>query len=231
MWDKNLKAQIIANKIVAELESILAKGIETTFFTESIDLLKNNYPNLSYAEIVDLLEIIINAYNAKNTHEVDLVATVPQHFKLSALPTVSVINDLIDNSTQLILITGYSISDYADYLLSKIIERSRKGILVKFFVNKFDVKESLILKKMDLFKGNYLEIYEYFNGKDEMAALHAKMISVDNKTTLITSANLSFHGLKANIELGCLINSKEYCFKVHALLSKLIETRNVKRVY
>ena len=44
-----------------------------------------------------------------------------------------------------------------------------------------------------------------------MAALHAKVISVDEQQTLITSANLSYHGQEGNIELGTLVDSKENC--------------------
>ncbi|WP_423827215.1 phospholipase D-like domain-containing protein [Sharpea azabuensis] len=42
-----------------------------------------------------------------------------------------------------------------------------------------------------------------------MAALHAKVISVEQKKTLITSANLSYHGQQGNIELGMLVESKK----------------------
>ena len=48
-------------------------------------------------------------------------------------------------------------------------------------------------------------IIDYSNENDKMAALHAKVISVDMGQTLITSANLSYHGQQGNIELGALI--------------------------
>ncbi|MCI9005050.1 MAG: hypothetical protein HFH39_07390 [Lachnospiraceae bacterium] len=44
---------------------------------------------------------------------------------------------------------------------------------------------------------------------DVIAALHAKVISVDGEKTLITSANLSYHGQQGNIELGTVIDSKD----------------------
>lgn len=40
-----------------------------------------------------------------------------------------------------------------------------------------------------------------------MSALHAKVICVDQQKTLITSANLSYHGQEGNIELGTIIDS------------------------
>jgi phosphatidylserine/phosphatidylglycerophosphate/cardiolipin synthase-like enzyme len=38
-----------------------------------------------------------------------------------------------------------------------------------------------------------------------MAALHAKATIVDGRRLLLTSANLTYHGLGGNIELGALI--------------------------
>ena len=55
-----------------------------------------------------------------------------------------------------------------------------------------------------------------------MAALHAKVISVDQEKTLITSANLSYHGQEGNIELGAVIHSKEVAKQVEDLFTKLV---------
>lgn len=53
-----------------------------------------------------------------------------------------------------------------------------------------------------------------------MAALHAKVISVDGQRTLITSANLSYHGQEGNIELGTLIESVKTAKEVEDLFTK-----------
>ena len=55
-----------------------------------------------------------------------------------------------------------------------------------------------------------------------MAALHAKVISVDQKKTLITSANLSYHGQQGNIELGMLAESKKIAKQLDDVFTKLI---------
>lgn len=46
-----------------------------------------------------------------------------------------------------------------------------------------------------------------------MSALHAKVISIDQRETLITSANLSYHGQEANIELQVDTATGEYSWK------------------
>ena len=55
-----------------------------------------------------------------------------------------------------------------------------------------------------------------------MAALHAKVISVDQKKTLITSANLSYHGQQGNIELGMLAESRKIAKQLDDVFTKLI---------
>lgn len=230
MWDRDLKAQILANFIICDVEKLVSDH-DPNSLQHPLDVLHENFPNLSDDEVVELLNIIIHVYNLKHTEKVDLVATLPSHYKTQALPTISVISDLIDSAKTLIMITGYSISDYAEDLLMKIIEKSRSGVMVKIFVNKFDPTDSPIINRLDMYKGRYLEIYKYVEQDDDMAALHAKTLSVDDSKSLITSANLSFHGLEKNIELGCLIESSDYAKKLHSLFSDLIKTGKVKKVY
>lgn len=55
-----------------------------------------------------------------------------------------------------------------------------------------------------------------------MAALHAKVISVDGEKTLITSANLSYHGQQGNIEMGTVIDSKAIAKQVDDVFTQLV---------
>ena len=54
-----------------------------------------------------------------------------------------------------------------------------------------------------------------------MAALHAKVIVVDGCKTFISSANLFYHGMEGNIEMGVLINSDKKARNVEELLNQL----------
>ena len=55
-----------------------------------------------------------------------------------------------------------------------------------------------------------------------MAALHAKVISVDGRETIITSANLSYHGQEGNIELGTHIISSDIAKQVDEVFTRLL---------
>ncbi len=230
MWDRDLKAQILANFIICDVEKLVESN-DTASLEHALGVLKESYPNLSDDELTELFNIMMHVYNMKHTEKVELVATLPSHYKTQALPTISVISELVESAKTIIMITGYSISDYAEDLLMKIIEKSRSGIMVKIFVNRFDPNDSPIINKLDMYRGRYLEIYKYDERKDDMAALHAKTISIDDFKSLITSANLSFHGLEKNIELGCLIESSDYAKKLHSLFSDLIRTGKVRKIY
>ena len=230
MWNRDLKAQLACNYILDDVEEAI-KDPQLFSPDHALSVLHELFPNLTETELIYLFNIIIHIYNSKNGDNTSLVATLPSNYNIQALPTISVITELIESAQEIIMITGYSISDYANDLLEKIINKSKSGVMVKLFVNKFDPTESQIINKLDIFKGRYLEIYRYSEKEDNMAALHAKVLMIDNKKSLITSANLSFHGLEKNIELGCLIESASYSQKLHILFSELIKTYKVKKVY
>ena len=63
-----------------------------------------------------------------------------------------------------------------------------------------------------------------------MSALHAKVISVDQKETLITSANLSYHGQEGNIELGAHIVSSKIARQVEDIFTKLLFSKVFQEV-
>lgn len=52
--------------------------------------------------------------------------------------------------------------------------------------------------------------------------MYAKVISVDGNETLITSANLSYHGQEGNIELGTHILSQDIAKQVDDVFTKLL---------
>ena len=73
------------------------------------------------------------------------------------------------------------------------------------------------------YKGRFLKVYNYPKQQDDkMAALHAKVISIDQKETLITSANLSYHGQEGNLELGTHVESQSIARQIDDVFTQLI---------
>lgn len=155
-----------------------------------------------------------------DSDKVSLVVTAPPSFSINARATMNVVMTMLEEANSSIIITGYSLSSYFADLVDIIIQKSQSGVFVKFFVNDIDSQESF--DKLLRYKGRFLKIYNYKKSEDSMAALHAKMISVDQNKTLITSANLSYHGQQGNIELGMLAESKKIAKQVDGVFTELV---------
>ena len=186
---------------------------------DSINEIQKRYPALSEKEAREIYALVTaGAKNPSNT--ASLVVTAPPSFSIYAKPTKVVVDAMITNAQRSILITGYSLSDYFTDLVDCIIKKSQEGVFVKFFVN--DIDNQKAFERLCRYRGRFLKIYNYPKQKDTMSALHAKVISVDQKETLITSANLSYHGQEGNIELGAQIESRETAKQVEDVFTQLI---------
>lgn len=219
MWDGDISIAVIADTITSEINRC-GENLDMMFFAESISQLKKKFPALSSVEVINLVKLCVDLYNYKQNEKVEFVITAPNSFKLNARKTNIAVNEMITAAKDSITITGYSISDYFSEIINEIIDKSRKGIYVNFYINDLNSKKEQ-LDKLMLYRGRYLKVYEYNKSTDRMAALHAKVIVVDGYKTFISSANLSYHGMEGNIELGVLIDSNKKAKNVEELLKQL----------
>lgn len=201
------------------LHSILDLG--ETGMDEAGKLIRTRYPSLSETEAGEIALLLQSAQEKKKGEKVALIATAPASFSIRARPTKITVESMIRNASSSILITGYSLSDYFRDLVDEIVLKSQRGVFVKFFVN--DIERQAGFDKVLRYKGRFLKIYNYpRQAEDKMAALHAKVISVDGKETLITSANLSYHGQEGNLELGTYIESPAIARQIDDVFTQLI---------
>ena len=215
----DLKRGILLNTIRADT----ANGTDN-----AADILRRQYPELSADESNEIAETIKAAINTENADKVSLVVTAPPSFRIDAKPTMTVVRSMLEGAGRNILITGYSLSSYFSELTDTIIDKSQRGVFVKFFIN--NIEKQPDADKLLRYKGRFLQIYDYSNEEDKMAALHAKVISVDMKQTLITSANLSYHGQQGKIELGALIESEHTAKQLDDVMTQLIFKKMFKQV-
>ena len=215
----DLKREILLNTIRADT----ANGTDN-----AADILRRQYPELSADESDEIAETIRAAMNMETADKVSLVVTAPPPFRIDAKPTMTVVRSMLEGAGRNILITGYSLSSYFSELTDTIIDKSQRGVFVKFFIN--NIEKQPDADKLLRYRGRFLQIYDYSNEEDKMAALHAKVISVDMKQTLITSANLSYHGQQGNIELGALIESEHTAKQLDDVMTPLIFRKIFKQV-
>ena len=210
MPGRSVNPDILFNTIKEDQENGTSKASE---------MLKQAFPGVGDS-CDDLASLFGQALIQGDSDKISLVVTAPPSFSINARTTMNVVRSMIEEANSSILITGYSLSSYFADLVDIIIQKSQSGVFVKFFVNDIDSQENF--EKLLRYKGRFLKIYNYKKQEDSMAALHAKVISVDQKKTLITSANLSYHGQQGNIELGMLAESKKIAKQLDDVFTKLI---------
>lgn len=217
---RSLNDIIILDTFKEEIQSIKNGEIDSGSFSKTISLLKKEFPSLSEKELLHLLNFFALQYNSHNNEKVDVVVTAPPSFQLHTKLTENVVGEMLNSTKKSILMTGYSISEYINDYLDLIIRKSQSGVFVKLFVNNINSQDSL--DKLLSYRGKFLKIYNYCNKEDKMSALHAKVISIDSQETLISSANLSYHGMSGNIEMGCHIISQDTAHKVEEIFKQLV---------
>lgn len=209
----SLKDVIVLNSFLNEVKIDPDREKTEKSFINTIAMIREEFPSLTEDESLRILNILDN-------EKIDLVITAPASFNLRTKRTDNVVEEMLASSKKSILMTGYSVSQYIKDFIDIIIEKSQKGVFVKLFINK--IEEQGGIDKLIDYQGRFLKIYNYTDEKDKMSALHAKVISVDNYKTLISSANMSYHGMEANIEIGCLIQSQQIAKKIREVFDKLI---------
>lgn len=203
---------------------ILLNSIKTDVIRnrrDSIEEIKKRFPSLSEKEADELFRMIQDTILQLDSDPPTLIVTAPPMFEIKAKSTANTVKAMLNQAQSSILITGYSLSEYFQDSLDTIIRKSQSGIFVKFFVNQFEDQKCVDILKA--YKGRFLQIYDFPRRKDDpKTSLHAKVISVDKRKTLITSANLSYHGQEGNIEMGTLVESAAFARQVDDVFTQLV---------
>ena len=225
----SIRTDILLGLIQEELDAFKAGDVNAATFPRSLDAVTSEFPSLSSKERVELLRLVLTALTCNTEEKVELVVTAPNSFAIKTRTTLGAINEVLEYAQKSIIMTGYSVSEYVSDFLDTVIAKSQKGIVVRLYINKVDNQASL--EKLLRYKSRFLQIYNYTNADDKMSALHAKILSVDGKRTLISSANLSYHGMSGNIELGCLVESEKIGKQTDDLFQQLYKEKVFQRIF
>lgn len=229
MWNSSIKIDYIAGLLTDALDNYSVNGVNASF-TNAIVELKEHFPNCSEEEITDIINLCMQLYSAKKTEQADLVLTAPDSFRVKALRTKETLQKLIEGTEKSLTITGYSISDYFADMLDVIIRKSQQGVYVRLYVNDME-KQKSALDRLMAYKSRFLQVYEYQKQEDDkMAALHAKMLVSDVNKSLVSSANLSYHGMQGNVEMGFLIESREKAKQIEEVMKEMVRMKVFVRV-
>ena len=228
MWDSNIRLDLISSEIIQAIEAFCVRNDSKVFGTV-ITNLKKEFPSLSEQEIWQIIGLCVNVYSGKEAEKAELAITAPISFKLKARKINEVITNMIQDSKKSITLTGYSVSDYFSEMIDLIISKSQQGIYVRLYLNDYEKHKTNLKRLMDL-RTKHLRVFDYQKQDDEMAALHAKTIVVDEKELLVSSANLSYHGMKGNVEMGIRLVSEDKAKQVESLLKEMVGMKVFKEL-
>ena len=224
MWNTSVKIEYIAGLIVDALENYSVNCVNTQFEQVIVEL-RNHFSNCCDEEITDIISLCMKMYSSKKIEHADLVLTAPDSFRVKTLKTRDTMCKLIENTEKSLTITGYSISDYFSEMLDVLIKKSQQGVYVRLYVNDI-VKQKDALDRLMAYRSRFLQVYEYQKQEDDkMAALHAKLIVSDAKKSLVSSANLSYHGMQGNIEMGFLIESHDKAKQIEEVMKEMVRMK------
>ena len=197
---------------------------------ESILLLFNNATTRTDMLLVAIDTALAVMQNVKRESEtVDLSWTGPIQFFVEGRTTPSVIEEMILNAKDSIIITSYSITDDAESFI-RLLENAIDKVEIIFVIHN-DEKNKNFETLSNLWKKEKKpKIYSRTPGPlDVYFKIHAKMLVVDNYDLLVTSANMTWHGMSNNFEIGLRVRGST-AKKAESLVRDLISRNYLEAV-
>lgn len=150
-------------------------------------------------------------------NNITLITTGSNWLGHGALTSYDTILDLIQNAKREIVLTAFSFTNKE--IISAIEKALCRGINVTIYLNKSLCENNEALNKFQVFKEENLPV-SIIEIND--AILHAKVIVSDRVNVYCGSANLSYHGMAVNYELGLLLeNNPKIATDILEVLRKL----------
>jgi phosphatidylserine/phosphatidylglycerophosphate/cardiolipin synthase-like enzyme len=154
---------------------------------------------------------------------VDVVWTGPVQFAVAARTTLATEREMIIAAKNQVTVVGYRVTEGARIIFDRLAEKSSEKVRVRLMLDEATAQLG-ILRRMWPMNQATPEVYE-----NSESGLHAKVLAVDRRDVLVTSANLTHYGLESNIELGVRIRG-ETGLKIESLVDELIRNGQFRRV-
>ena len=174
------------------------------------------------AMFVTGLEAKSRASGSKN--EMEIVWTGPSRVNVGIRNTKPVIEEMLKSARrgEKITIMDYRITSNAESIVEELNSCLKEGVEVDLIVDKSRVNRSELRK---CFADKSLTKPTIYTRKDEESKfykMHAKVIIIQDRQMLVSSANLTELGTEVNFEIGLLV-SGPIVKKMTALIAKMID--------
>lgn len=224
MWNSNIKLDLLSTNMAQAIDNYCLRG-DSKVFSNVLSDIKRTFQNISEEDAWQIIGLCVSLHRRQNDEKAELAITAPPSFRFKARKINDVVEEMLKNVSKSITLTGYSVSDYFSEMLDTIILQSQKGVYVRLYLNDYEKQKKQLTRLMDL-RSKFLRVYDYQKQTDDaMAALHAKTIVVDEREVIVSSANLSYHGMEGNIEMGIRLESRDKAQQIEEVLNEMIRMK------
>jgi len=167
------------------------------------------------------------AERPRETNIPEFVATLPAGLWSSARPTPVVIREMLANAKREVVVFGYMITESTGIM--PLLHRAAATCPYVLIVCDRESQSavSLLREWPSYLSPPTILVNRATENISPTSKMYSKMLLVDGKDLLVTSANLTFHGLESNIEFGVRLHgqvaSEARLFVDHLRELKLLE--------
>jgi phosphatidylserine/phosphatidylglycerophosphate/cardiolipin synthase-like enzyme len=202
-----------------------ATGLSEEKLDSALILLSDNRISSDAKIIVLKTALAIRGAARKENETVDFSWTGPVQFSVEGISTVSIIKEMLKSATKTITIVGYSITEEAKEIADLLIESIKNNVKITIVIHSDNESKNLEILKKIWTHAKRPKVYTRIPGTDDVYfKIHAKIIVIDSTELFVTSANLTWHGMSNNFEMGLRVRGKTAA-KAEKLISELIESK------
>lgn len=128
----------------------------------------------------------------------------------------SVILEMINSTEKELTLTAFILSSYE--IIEHLHHALARGVNVRVIMNSPDNQMPEIIQKLRYLEKEYP--YMRIIGVTDVT-MHAKVMVVDRKIALVSSANFTMSGMMKNYEMGLLVNDSEIAQQIENILLKI----------
>ena len=160
---------------------------------------------------------------------IEIVATGPEFTGRGIRGFESVMEEIISSAKSEILVVSYIITSSALHVLGLMDKALHKGVKITMVINNIHDLDPDLRKRLFSMERKFPGTFNLINFRDLADRnIHAKVIIADRKKAVIGSANLSWGGIRANYEIGVLIEG-ETVWQIVKVIDNLLKELQVKR--
>ena len=172
---------------------------------QNLTLLFENYRN-SKDTVMMMIDASLQTKKLLSTEQnkSEIVWTGPVQVGAHVKNTKSVIEEMLSNAKQSVTIVGYRITKNAESVIEEIGKCLNRGINMRIIIDNDEKKinKEEIITLFSKYGPKQPIVFTRKKQEGTYYKVHAKIIIVDKNDLLVTSANLTYHGMSNNFEIG-----------------------------